>query len=620
MTITAQLADGRTLEFPDGTDPSVVQTTVKKVMGIAPKESVLPKIPNEAPTWFENQLAKLPSSLADQNAKGGVIGGFVRGAADPTVGTVQLLANMAGQGDKINPAIQRDEQQYQEMRDNQGRDGIDFARIGGNIANLPSAAAMKIAPAASLIGRTAQGVGVGGGMGATAPVTSGDSFGADKLSQIGTSAAIGGVIPPALEIAKALMAIGRHVYRGAIEPFFQGGRNAAEGRDYRMLAGERADEFYNALASPQSAIPGYKPTAAEVVASLPKSTTQGGQAEFAGHQLNLTQVAPSIDSAVTSEGNKALAAAIRSFGGDAKSLSTLEGKRSGNAAINYGNAYATKINADPVLAKIFKNPFIKKEIPDAIEILKAKDASPKTDFVEFLHNVKVGLDNKLGKLGDDALNSAQKKAVVEAKKNILGWLKTNAPDYELGRVQYAADSVPVNQQQIGQFLENKLTSPLLGEEATRPGVFAQAMQDASNVPKNAAGMPRGTLLKDALLPQNMQVVEDVAKTMATKADAARMAGEGANRASKLTGTAEIMLPNLVNKEVSTAKMLIRLLKAKGTEKMDAEMARDMLTDTPRVAKLMQDAKTKEQQTKVLVEYLRRAGTPATNAAALSQEQ
>jgi PIN domain nuclease of toxin-antitoxin system len=32
MTITAELADGRTLEFPDGTDPSVVQNAVKKLL------------------------------------------------------------------------------------------------------------------------------------------------------------------------------------------------------------------------------------------------------------------------------------------------------------------------------------------------------------------------------------------------------------------------------------------------------------------------------------------------------------------------------------------------------------------------------------------------------------
>lgn len=33
MTITAELHDGRTLEFPDGTDPSIIQATVKKMLG-----------------------------------------------------------------------------------------------------------------------------------------------------------------------------------------------------------------------------------------------------------------------------------------------------------------------------------------------------------------------------------------------------------------------------------------------------------------------------------------------------------------------------------------------------------------------------------------------------------
>ena len=37
--IEAELHDGRILEFPDGTDPAVVQATVKKVLGVtsAPK-------------------------------------------------------------------------------------------------------------------------------------------------------------------------------------------------------------------------------------------------------------------------------------------------------------------------------------------------------------------------------------------------------------------------------------------------------------------------------------------------------------------------------------------------------------------------------------------------------
>ena len=34
MTITANLPDGRTLNFPDGTDPAVIQRTVKNMLNV----------------------------------------------------------------------------------------------------------------------------------------------------------------------------------------------------------------------------------------------------------------------------------------------------------------------------------------------------------------------------------------------------------------------------------------------------------------------------------------------------------------------------------------------------------------------------------------------------------
>ena len=43
MAIEAQLADGRILEFPDGTSPSVIQATVKRIVAQSapPKESTI---------------------------------------------------------------------------------------------------------------------------------------------------------------------------------------------------------------------------------------------------------------------------------------------------------------------------------------------------------------------------------------------------------------------------------------------------------------------------------------------------------------------------------------------------------------------------------------------------
>lgn len=44
MPIEAELPDGRVLEFPDGTNPAVIQATVKKVLGVVPQTTVLGQV------------------------------------------------------------------------------------------------------------------------------------------------------------------------------------------------------------------------------------------------------------------------------------------------------------------------------------------------------------------------------------------------------------------------------------------------------------------------------------------------------------------------------------------------------------------------------------------------
>lgn len=83
MTIQAQLADGRTLEFPDGTDPQVIQATVKKVLGV----QGAPQQPVEAP---------LP--------EGGAISQVLEPAATLVSGAIaEPLAGLAGIAQAVNP-------------------------------------------------------------------------------------------------------------------------------------------------------------------------------------------------------------------------------------------------------------------------------------------------------------------------------------------------------------------------------------------------------------------------------------------------------------------------------------------------------------------------------------
>src|SRR5690349_14777600 len=96
MTVTAQLADGRTLEFPDGTDPMVVQSTVKKMLG-------QPAAPAPAP-----QLAAAPAPSPDQSPWDRVVGGakaIGSGAAEGVASALGLPADLINMATKVGDTL-----------------------------------------------------------------------------------------------------------------------------------------------------------------------------------------------------------------------------------------------------------------------------------------------------------------------------------------------------------------------------------------------------------------------------------------------------------------------------------------------------------------------------------
>lgn len=69
MTIEARLADGRVLKFPDGTDPSIIQATVKKQMGIQQQPQELSFVPTDEALARERAPKKEQPGFID-TAKG----------------------------------------------------------------------------------------------------------------------------------------------------------------------------------------------------------------------------------------------------------------------------------------------------------------------------------------------------------------------------------------------------------------------------------------------------------------------------------------------------------------------------------------------------------------------
>src|SRR3990167_10353647 len=84
--IEAELADGRVLEFPDGTAPAVIQATVKKVLGAAPAEPTAGERGRAALGGVNRGIAGLvglPVDTAENLVNLGIAGyGYARGGGE----------------------------------------------------------------------------------------------------------------------------------------------------------------------------------------------------------------------------------------------------------------------------------------------------------------------------------------------------------------------------------------------------------------------------------------------------------------------------------------------------------------------------------------------------------
>lgn len=103
MTIKAQLADGRVLEFPDGTDPNVIQATVKRILSgnITQPKGVDPDVPTAENIAADPVPAVEQESGIVDNITGAIDAATTLGTA-ATGGTVGTLAGFAqGVGEQI---------------------------------------------------------------------------------------------------------------------------------------------------------------------------------------------------------------------------------------------------------------------------------------------------------------------------------------------------------------------------------------------------------------------------------------------------------------------------------------------------------------------------------------
>lgn len=490
------------------------------------------------------------------------IANVIKGAVvDPIEAGIQLFG-----GEEGRRAVAEREAAYQAGRQARGESGIELGRLAGAVASpLTLIPALGAARGVSAIGggamRQAAAAGVAGA--ATQPVSNSpediSSFLADKVEQLGAGAVLGGLTQAGLTAASKAGSF----LRDLASPLTKGGRDRVLREKLEELTGPQRDEVINAIRNAPELVPGSRPTVAQASGDFPTAT---GLASFEQKLASTPGVSP-LFAQRTAQQQAARESLIRDFAKTPEQLELAQIARSVDADRNYGLAFSYSISADPRLARLATNPYFRDALPDAIKLAEAKGISAKTDLTEFLQGVKISLDKQLSKTGDLALAKAEKGQVARVKSDLVKWLGQKNPAFERARAQFAEASEPINEMQVGQYLLDKLRTPL---DQERAGAFGLAVRNAATTIRKSTGEPRFEKLGQVISKQAEKDVNSVLADL-TRAQRAIESGKKTSLGSlTLDNTPE--LPNLLSRPALLVNSVLRAVKGDSVEELNRRAA------------------------------------------------
>jgi hypothetical protein len=269
-----------------------------------------PKLPLDTNLTFSEKAATaignmMPEFTDGWGSKGGKIAGLVQGAADPSVGIAQLGANVIGMGDKVNPAIHYQNAGYEQAREQEGRGGMDWSRLAGNIASPVNVLGARFLPKAPTSGGQAfkQGAGIGALYGAETPVNDipqDGSYLGEKAKQVAIGAGTGGITSAALTgIANQLknQGLAKSLMQSALKPTVQQQKSGEADKAIATFLKERLNPTRGGVDELESRIGNINDDVASIIASSNKSVDKQSVINRLKDTVDkfATQVSPSGD-------------------------------------------------------------------------------------------------------------------------------------------------------------------------------------------------------------------------------------------------------------------------------------------------------------------------------------
>lgn len=603
-----QLPDGRIgrFEVPEGTTPEQVEAFVLKATSAqnAPEQQRPFELSGEKtsdPSGFLGQFGFDPKALGitpAENIAGHPITRFALGAASPFLKGTKLVAELLGDTTGTETLNRLDELQRRGQTA-QGGGEFDALGLAGTVVSpavLGISRALK--PAKTILGKAAQGVAVGAGFGALAPVKEGEDLFPTTAAQAGAGALFGGVVAP----AAGLVSKGFSGVVSGVKSLL----NSAPAKLAARAAGDKVDDVIAALRNQQSGVPGVNLTAGQ--ASVPANS-----AEFAALQNAVASRDPSRffgPAGVEGQQQAARLASLRTVSRTPKKLANAVTARKTQADVNYGEAFEQSIKADPKLTLMALNPFFKEALPDATRVAVSRGITPKNNLTEFLQLVKFGLDKQLRRSGNESLDKAEKEAVLTLQKQLVDWLRRKNTAFKRADTAFIKASRPINQMKLGQEVEQALVSPLGSERAAS---FNQAVRKASNTVSKATGRPR---IED-LTPKQRSVIQAIEDNLKNDDVFRKLAQKGAANLDERISSTVVPPTGIFMPILSAARSVSNRILGKINEKTLRELA-PLLENPRQLAELM--AVASPQQRVVIQAVFQQRALALTGAFGASQSE
>lgn len=540
--------------------------------------------------------APQPTASRLDTVVGSGVGRILLGAAQPYLGIGQagahLIDTVAGTelGKKADSGLQAIEASKKRGMQAFGHDpeGIDLAGFGGSLlgaAPIANMARSALPAAVGPLSRAGVSAVQGAAVGAASP-TKGEDFSSEKARQALMGGALGGLF----SIGSDLVRGGAKVVGDVIGPLTEKGRAAfLDQFQQRMVPKEARERIAQALMQGREIVPGSTPTAGEIMASHPESTS------LASHQATLERMSYPIATAPEFAARRAAQESARlgqihSFGKTPADLAAGLKDRETIAGTLYQHATGQSVPKNQALHDLLRRPSMQDAYTVAERGAKerggiiAGDKDP-TISGEDLQRMKLAMDDQVSTPERFGLVASQAREVNQSRRALIDWMIQHVPGYEKARDTYRNLSQAPNQMQIGQVLEDALRSPLGTKE--RSTVFANAVNNAPNTIKKATGQRVYDDLSKILTPENEQKVKSVLDDLARHDEYLRRVRQSTSgSAGAIPGNVEPALPNILSRPAMVANYAMKKIGESAEEKIAKEAARRYLDDPQAIARAL----------------------------------